>query len=93
LEATCVDAVLQVLERPHLSSASSDSKSIRQELVQAIAIPRRDFENPIVSYDTKSLAGAIDENAAPVAAAQVLFDFGAKLRINIFVDVVGQLFQ
>jgi hypothetical protein len=74
-------------------STSSDSQPIRQELVQAFAIPRGDFENPIISHDAKSLAGAVHENAAPVATAKVLFDFGAKPRIEIFVDVVGQLFQ
>src|SRR5262249_51363510 len=72
---------------------SSDSESIGQKLVQAVAIPRRDFENPFVPDDAKRFASAVEENATTVAPAEVLLDFRAKRGIDIFVDIVGQFFQ
>jgi len=47
--------------------------------MQTLAIACWNFEYPIVAYNTKGLAGAVQQNAAAVTAAKVFFDLGTNV--------------
>jgi hypothetical protein len=59
--------------------------------MEPLAVSKRNFEHALVADNPKSLASAVEEHAAAAAAAQVILDFRAKLRVDIFVNVVRQL--
>lgn len=66
---------------------------LSQSSVQPLTVAAGDLKDPLVPDHVEHLASAVDQHRASVAAAKVLLDGSTQARIQIVIDVVGQLLQ